>query len=228
MNKAEELLRRCIHPEDDIDALGLHDPEYRWSYLVFLQVLGKYLDAKGELGEFDFYFHYARDSLLHYADWVLENEVPYKDVLHKVKLPTETWPAQDIRKCHVMHLAARHCGDDREELFSRKANYFHARCIEDLLAFETADLTRPRVIIAVHALINDYFSNSVPARNRYSGAMQHNYRFGSPRRFEPQSALLSQTMWNTLRLITLETRRVLRDVGARLKLSIRSPRQERG
>ena len=47
--KAEELIQRCIHPSDDIGTLGLDDPEYRWSYLVFLQVLGKYLDLKLEL-----------------------------------------------------------------------------------------------------------------------------------------------------------------------------------
>ncbi len=92
--KAEELLQRCIHPKDDVVGNRLDDPERRWSYLVFLQVLGKYLDFKAELGETDYYFHYARESLLHYADWMMENEVPYKEVLHKVDIPTETWPAQ--------------------------------------------------------------------------------------------------------------------------------------
>src|SRR5690606_24320431 len=56
MAKAEELVGRCIHPHDDVDARRLDDPERRWSYLVFLQALGKYLDAKRELGEFDHAF----------------------------------------------------------------------------------------------------------------------------------------------------------------------------
>ncbi|MEZ5591625.1 MAG: hypothetical protein R3F53_13290 [Gammaproteobacteria bacterium] len=55
-DKAEALIQRCIHPTDDIDALKLDEPEYRWSYLVFLQVLGKYLNTKLELGEIDYYF----------------------------------------------------------------------------------------------------------------------------------------------------------------------------
>src|SRR6185369_7874787 len=67
LGKAEEFVQRCIHPQDDIAALGLLEPEHRWSYLVFLQVLAKYLDLKRELGETDYAFHYARDSLLHYA-----------------------------------------------------------------------------------------------------------------------------------------------------------------
>ena len=50
-NKAEELMQRCIHPKDDITGRRLDDPEYRWSYLVFLQALGKYLDYKVGLGE---------------------------------------------------------------------------------------------------------------------------------------------------------------------------------
>ena len=44
--KAEQLIRRCIHPDDNIEERNLRDPEYRWSYLVFLQVLGKYLEIK--------------------------------------------------------------------------------------------------------------------------------------------------------------------------------------
>ena len=48
--KAEELIQRCIHPADDIQALQLDEPEYRWSYLVFLQVLGKYLEHEARVG----------------------------------------------------------------------------------------------------------------------------------------------------------------------------------
>jgi predicted AlkP superfamily pyrophosphatase or phosphodiesterase len=106
--KAEELIQRCIHPCDDIQSLNLDDPEYRWSYLVFLQILGKYIDYKEERSEINYAFFYARDSLLHYADWMVNNEVPYKEVLHKVQIPTETWPAHDIRKCHIFHLAAKY------------------------------------------------------------------------------------------------------------------------
>src|SRR5205814_2057871 len=40
---AEELIRRCIHPCDDIAARELGDAERRWSYTVFLQTLGRFL-----------------------------------------------------------------------------------------------------------------------------------------------------------------------------------------
>jgi hypothetical protein len=87
--KAEQLIRRCIHPRDDISARGLNDPECRWSYLVFLQVLGKYLDWKLEQGDLDFMYAYAQASLLHYADWMLEHEVPYATMLNIVEIPTK-------------------------------------------------------------------------------------------------------------------------------------------
>ena len=148
--KAEELIARCIHPKDDITALGLSEPEFRWSYLVFLQVLGKYLHLKLELGETDYAFHYGRESLLHYARWMLEYEVPYQDVLHKVLLPTETWPAQDVRKCHVLHLAGKFSRHPERSGFHEKADFFFARSLEDLLKFETAYLTRPLVIQCVY------------------------------------------------------------------------------
>ena len=135
-------MQRCIHPEDDITGRRLDDPEHRWSYLVFLQVLGKYLDYKVGLGETDYCFHYARESLLHYAGWMVENEVPYKEVLHKVEIPTETWPAHDVRKCHVLHLAARYGRPADCQKYSERAGFFFDRCMEDLLSFETALLSQ--------------------------------------------------------------------------------------
>ena len=50
LDKAEQLIRRCIHPRDDVASHDLLNPEHRWSYLVFLQVLGRYLEYKKETG----------------------------------------------------------------------------------------------------------------------------------------------------------------------------------
>ena len=103
-----QLIQRVIHPHDDVAALGLDQPETRWSYVVFLQVLGKYLDRKLEWGETDYLFWYARARAARLCALDGCARTAYKDVLHKVELPTETWPAHDVRKCHVFHLAARY------------------------------------------------------------------------------------------------------------------------
>ncbi|MGH8324895.1 MAG: hypothetical protein ACRETD_14040, partial [Steroidobacteraceae bacterium] len=181
--KAEELIQRCAHPADDIDALGLKEPEYRWSYLVFLQALGKYLDSKLEMGETDYGFHYARESLLHYAEWMCRHEVPYKEVLHKVELPTETWPAQDIRKCHVLHVAAQYAPAGMRAQLTERATFFFDRCLADLLSFETALLTRPLVILCVYGQVHGYFRANAAIS---LGHAPHCYRFGQPVAFISQ------------------------------------------
>ena len=70
IDKAEALIRRCMHPAEDIEALDLLDTERRWSYTVFLQAVGRYLDVKAECGEIDATYAYAKASLLHYARWM--------------------------------------------------------------------------------------------------------------------------------------------------------------
>jgi hypothetical protein len=184
IRKAEQLIERCIHPSQDIASLQLDEPERRWSYLVFLQVLGKYLSVKIELEEEDYTFRYARASLMHFARWMLDNETPYKDVLHKVELPTETWPAQDVRKASVLQTAAAYCAD--ESLRSRlraSAAEFARRCLQDLLAFPTAHLARPRVLLAVYGLAVYGTTGSSGARARGASAPEV---FDPPVPFVPQ------------------------------------------
>ena len=77
LDKADALIARCVHPEDDQDALDLLDAENRWSYTVFLQVLGKYLEYRADRGLIDERYGYARAVLLNYARWMSRHERPY-------------------------------------------------------------------------------------------------------------------------------------------------------
>jgi YetA-like protein len=187
LSKAEELIRRCIHPKDNIERRQLDDPEHRWSYLVFLQVLGKYLDCKIDKGEIDYMYAYARASLLHYAEWMLEHEVPYATVLHKVEIPTETWPAQDIRKSVVFHLAANHATGLLRDKCREKTSFFFQTCIRDLLSFSTCTLTRPAVLLLTNAYVHSYFQQH-PREAAPQSKELHD--FGQPRQFSPQFAEL--------------------------------------
>ena len=214
LTKAEALIQRCIHPKDDIVALKLDEPEYRWSYLVFLQVLGKYLDAKIEWGEIDYCYYYARDSFLHYAGWMLNNEVPYKDVLHKVEIPTETWPAHDIRKCHVFHVAAKYGQPDQQTRFVEKANFFFDRCLSDLLSFDTAFLTRPLVILSVYGYVHAYFKDHHSDNPNFR---VHGYDFGNPMVFLPQNARVKTTLKKKLRMVANELKRLFSAKGYELR-----------
>lgn len=205
--KAEELIQRCIHPQDNIPDLQLDDPEYRWSYLVFLQVLGKYLDLKIELRELDYLFFYARDSLLHYADWMANYEVPYKDVLHKVKIPTETWSAQDIRKSHVFYLAAYYGPTERRQLYKEKAGFFFNRALNDLLSFNTAFLTRPMVIMAATGYVHDYFKQNLDTECNY---IKHGHDFAHPRLFLGKDQLIPQVLRRKLHTSVGDIKRLSR------------------
>jgi hypothetical protein len=179
--KAEQLIRRCIHPKDNIQNRKLEDIENRWSYTVFLQVLGKYLDFKVEKDEIDYMYSYARESLIHYAKWMLENEIPYKSMLDRVKIPTETWPAQDIKKSNVFNIAAKYSTGSLKNSFIKNADLFFETCIRDLMSFETHYLTRPVVILMVNGFIHSYFKTF---KEECVPLEINDYDFGCPQIFK--------------------------------------------
>ncbi len=208
---AETLIQRCIHPNDDIGARQLEDIEHRWSYLVFLQSLGRYLEMKFERGENDYLFQYARESLLHYADWMLANEVPYKDALDRVELPTETWPAQDVRKCHIMHLAARFDHRDKSEVFTQRAAFFYDQCLDGLSRFNTRFLTRPLVLLAVYGHLHVYYDTLPPIVDQVKVSWRHDHQFGLPHSFSTQRSGAKGGFRARLRVAREDVSRIIRD-----------------
>jgi len=208
-SKAEELIRRSIHPGDDIERRNLDDVEHRWSYTVFLQSLGKYLDVKTEEGSADYMYAYASQSLLHYAEWMLDHEVPYKCVLDKVEIPTETWPAQDIRKSNVFKFAAKYSNESMRGRFLEKSDFFFERCLTDLSEFSTCTLTRPIALL----MTNGYMQSFVATRRlepATSSSTKH--EFGVPRAFRPQFyelRIVRQQIFYVLGLMT--------DLGRRMR-----------
>lgn len=189
--KAEELVRRCIHPEDAIESMNLADVERRWSYLVFLQALGKYLDCKVEWREPDEMFHYARESLLHYARWMAEHEVPYSEVLDRVEFPTETWIVQDLRKSDVLGYAAKYSPRRAEQdQFISKGRFFFSRCLQDLEKFPTKTCTRPLVLLLHYGCMRPSGrSGELPVTCFDSGR-----KFGRPKIFKRQGRLVDKTL----------------------------------
>jgi hypothetical protein len=181
--KAEELIRRCIHPRDDIGERNLLDVERRWFYTVFLQALGNYLDYKIELQSLDAMYQYARTSLLHYADWMVDHEYPYLDRPEILEYPTETWAAQDMRKSDVFAFAAKHAsGAGRDRLLERAEFFFHAS-VSKLSGLPTRTLTRPVVLMLTNGLMHAGCpaSATAPEGPRLSAADS-----GSPVHFVPQ------------------------------------------
>lgn len=153
MKNAESLIKKCIHPEDDIEKRDLLDTENRWMYTVFLQALGKYLDIKKEIKQTDDMFHYSKKALIHYANWMLEYEYPYLEKPEKLEFPNETWAAQDMRKCNVLLHASQVMDQKTKEKFIQKADFFYQNSITELMKFDTRILTRPIVLMMQNRLM---------------------------------------------------------------------------
>ena len=145
--KAEELIRRSIHPHDEIERFGLSNPEQRWSYTVFLMTLLRFLRIKEEKAEEDYAFSHALASLLHYADWMSRNEEYYLDHPERLEYPTETWSAQEFRKVNVMILSAAYADEPTRQRLISRAEDLVGRSWRDLAASESSTVTRAVAIM---------------------------------------------------------------------------------
>lgn len=183
LDKAEALIRRSIHPRDDIAARDLLNVELRWSYTVFLSVLARYLSLKAESGEIDFMYAYAHSSLLHYAQWMLRHEVPYFDRPEQLVYPTETWAAQELRKANVLRLAAACAQEPLRDRLLRRAEALSDRGWRDLMRFTSRHAARPIALLLVEGLRDVFFRTSnTPNLPEPSGS----FDFGWPEAFVPQ------------------------------------------
>jgi hypothetical protein len=189
--KADELIRRCIHPADDIEAARLLDVEQRWFYTIFLQVIGIYLHVKAERGEVDHMFAYAQKSLLHYAQWMTSHERPYLDRREVLEFPTETWPAQDLRKAEVFLWAASHASAADRVRFLERARFFRDSSLETLAGMPTRRFTRPTVLVMANG-----FRLGWADRGDAMGAPAHAGGEApsawGPVQFEPQKAVAAR------------------------------------
>jgi hypothetical protein len=189
LSKAEELIRRCAHPADDIQSLQLLDAERRWSYTAYLQALGRYLDYKATLGENDDAYAYARATLVHYATWMSAHEYPYLEKPEILEYPTETWAAQDLRKADVFAYAAGHTEGRLRERFLADAKRFVDTSFSTLLAAESRALARPLVLLLSHGFMHMH-TRAAECRPRPEGPTV----FAPPVRFIPQRARVKQRL----------------------------------
>lgn len=179
----ERLVRRVVHPADDVGALNLLDAEHRWSYTVFLAALARYLDTKAEAGEVDETYAYGQASLVHYAQWMLAHERPYFDRRGDLEYPTEAWPAQELRKANVLRYAAAHVDEPTRAQLLARGEELADRAWRDWAEFATLDSTRAVAIILTEGVRDAWFRrHELQPSPRAMGV----FDFGVPERFVPQ------------------------------------------
>ena len=192
LDKAEQLIRRCIHPRDDLKDRNLLDAENRWYYTMFLQSLGRYLDHKQELSELDRMYAYGRAALLHYALWAVDHEYPYLDKPEILEYPTETWAAQDLRKSEMFKIAAKYvAGEERQRLLDR-ARFFFAYSVRTLRGMDTRTLCRPVVLMLSCGYSQAYFDQN--ANISTPSPVVGGTDFGEPQVFISQKRRVKQKL----------------------------------
>lgn len=183
LEKVESLIRRVIHPNDDIAALDLLNAEKRWSYPVFLAALVRYLELKAEAEQLDEAYAYARASLVAYGRWMAEHERPYFDRKEELEYPTEAWCGQELRKANVLRLAAGYVEEPERTAWIQRGEELSNRAWTDLMEFPSRASARAIALVVVEGAIDAALrSEEVEARPRGPERLE----FGNPSRFVPQ------------------------------------------
>lgn len=106
LNQAEKVIVQTVHPSDNLSERELQDTEKRWSYLVFLSSLSRFITLKLELGQHDSLLEYAYCSFTAYIEWIFRHEEPFLANPDRLEFPNATWAAQDFRKAALLYQAA--------------------------------------------------------------------------------------------------------------------------
>ncbi|MBL9090375.1 MAG: hypothetical protein JNL96_04080 [Planctomycetaceae bacterium] len=165
LEKAEQLIRRVVHPSDDVGRLSLLDVERNWSYTVCLASLAKYL----QLLEDDTsrpMFGYVQAALLRYAEWMSRHERPYFDQADRLQYPTEAWAAQEFRKANVLRSASCYADEELRERLLRVGARLADRAWEDLLRFKSCRSARAAAVLLTEGVRDAEFRGPIVLSSR--------------------------------------------------------------
>ncbi|MCC7423960.1 MAG: hypothetical protein IT428_27155 [Planctomycetaceae bacterium] len=164
LTAASAIVRRVVHPQQDLESLGLLNAEKRWSYTVFLVALSRWLEVKAEAHQIDADYAYGQASLLHYARWMAQHERPYFDRENELEYPTATWAAQELRKANVLRVASRHAVDPERSEFLRRGEELAVRAWKDLERFDNRFVARCLHLLMTEGAREAWFRDGHPAQ----------------------------------------------------------------
>lgn len=202
LQAAEALMRRVVHPKQDLAALHLLDSEGHWSYTVCLTAVARFLHVRMEYGEPDEACTYARAVMQHYGRWMATHEKPALSEPDQLEFVTEAWAAQDFRKANVLRLCAMFEDEaDRAEHMRRRADEIADRAWQDLYSFEHPWNARSISILLTDGLRDAWHRAHPPAAS--APPAEHAGDFGDWEMFVSQRDRVSRMMrspWGLVRL----------------------------
>lgn len=142
LEKVAFIIRHTVSPQDDIEhERNLKNVEECWFYTVFFQAVCRYLTVQQTVllnGD----FAYAKSSLIHYAKWMVEHEYPYLEKADILEYPNQTWSAQDLRKVHVLSVAATFAEPEWADRFTQKGHELKQYIVSALSQSNEREYTR--------------------------------------------------------------------------------------
>jgi hypothetical protein len=178
LTRAFRIITHTFHPNDDICLRNFDNIEVTWFYTVFLQAVGRFLSLKEQMNQLDDDFYYARDAMLHYADWMLVNELPYLEQKDKLEFPNTTWVGQDLRKVGIFYMA-NYYSSVKNEAMVEKGNYFYHYIVNTLEKDSNNDFTRVLALLMQNIGLSHFYKNAscvdkFESIRKYSNPIQKN------------------------------------------------------
>ncbi|PHR94619.1 MAG: hypothetical protein COA78_32005 [Blastopirellula sp.] len=134
---------------------------------------------------------YVRESILHYARWMVANEKFYLDTPDELEFPTETWAAQELRKGNVLLMAASLTEEAEGASFQMKGREILDQAWESLNAFSTKSYSRPMVLVLQQQYIERFYQVQVESLKSEDFEQ---FDFGTPQTFIPQKQRLKSAI----------------------------------
>ncbi|TYK65768.1 hypothetical protein [Colwellia echini] len=171
LTRAFKVISRTFHPNDDMSLRNFENIEATWFYTVFLQAVGRFLFIKERMNQLDDDFYFTRDAMLHYANWMADNERPYLEQKDKLEFPNTTWAGQDLRKVGVLYMA-HYYSPIQNDSFKEKAVYIHQHIITTLKDDIDSDYTRILVLLMQNIGFANYYQHST-SQNKFADIREY-------------------------------------------------------
>lgn len=198
LSKAIELIRRTVHPDDNIERSDLGNAELRWSYTVHLQALVKFLEVTVDRIGLSEIRRYVQQALLHYARWMVDHERFYLDDPGKLQYPTETWAAQELRKGTTLLMAARYAEPGEHARFRRRGYAILDRAWTSLMSFDSRSYTRPLALVMQQGYLETFLDADFGNPDSAAGDGARGAEFPAAEAFVEQTQCLRQALRSPL------------------------------